>query len=80
MATQPMLDQRWTSTATTGVSGHLRLAACPQCGGRSRALAEASGRLLGRCLSCASTLPAPLLTERRAAITLVGRPQRRGWS
>jgi hypothetical protein len=51
----------------------LRLASCPRCQSRRRALVEVNGRLRGRCLSCGEELGFPLAVESQPRIDLVGR-------
>jgi len=58
-------------------SGYLRLASCPRCAGRRRALAEVGDELRGRCLSCGEELVLPLQVERAMRLTVVGRAGQR---
>lgn len=51
----------------------LRLASCPRCQSRRRALVEVNGRLRGRCLACGEELGVPLAVEQQPGIELVGR-------
>ena len=50
----------------------LRLASCPRCQGRRRALIEVNGRLRGRCLACGEELGVPLAVEHQPRVELVG--------
>ena len=50
----------------------LRLASCPRCESRRRALVEVNGRLRGRCLACGEELGVPLAVEQQPRVELVG--------
>jgi hypothetical protein len=55
----------------------LRLASCPRCFSRRRALVEVNGRLRGRCLACGEELIVPLAVESHRQVELAGRSWRR---
>jgi hypothetical protein len=61
------------SSAVAEGDAFLRLASCPRCQSRRRALAEVRGRLLGRCLACGEELTVPLAVETQPRLELVGR-------
>ena len=76
MATAPMF---MPAAATTRGPGRLRLAACPRCERRERALSEEAIGLVARCLGCGSVFDDPLATVREPQVSLVGRSgHRRG--
>ena len=50
----------------------LRLASCPRCQSRRRALVEVNGRLRGRCLACGEELGVPLAVESQPRLGLIG--------
>jgi hypothetical protein len=55
------------------ISGCLRLAACPRCPARGRALTEHGDALVARCLGCGEEFSAPLATVEVTPSRLVGR-------
>ena len=61
------------SSDATEDSAFLRLASCPRCFSRRRALAEVNGRLRGRCLACGEELIVPLAVESHRHVELAGR-------
>jgi hypothetical protein len=68
-----------TSTHATEEGAFLRLASCPRCDSRRRALVEVNGRLRGRCLACGEELGVPLAVETHQRLELVGRPPGRSF-
>lgn len=64
---------RPTQSTHSDEGAFLRLASCPRCQSRRRALVEVNGRLRGRCLACGEELGVPLAVEQQPRIELVGR-------
>ena len=65
------------ASTTTRRPDQLRLAACPRCEGRRRALSEEAGGLVARCLGCGQAFERPLATIREPQVTLLGRAGQR---
>ena len=66
-------DPARTDEATAPDTRFLRLASCPRCAGRRRALVEVGSRLVGRCLGCGEELTLPLETVWESQVVMVGR-------
>jgi len=60
-------------SSTTADPAFVRLASCPRCGSRRRALMEAGHHVTGRCLNCGADMPTPLDVEIQGHPVLVGR-------
>ena len=68
-----MSETRIAPTIDARPGDVLRLASCPRCGGRRRALIETAAAVRGHCLGCGADLDVPLAVELSGRVSVVGR-------